>query len=218
MKHLAGLFHAAAFAAAVMSAAAPARAGDIITDWATAKAPPVPELKPASVDPATTALLVLDFMKNNCGARPRCIATVPNVKKLIDAARTHNLMLLYTFVGRDLTAAGMVDQTLAPRAGETVVTNSNGGDKFIGTSLDQALKDKGIRTLIITGTSAQGAVGSTTSSAAQRGYKIIVPVDGMSSDDAYNEQYAAWNMYKGGPAVLVNNTTLTRSDMIRFGS
>jgi hypothetical protein len=30
------------------------------------------------------------------------------------------------------------------------------------------------------------------------------------------EQYAAWHMYKGGPAVVTGNTTLTRSTMVRF--
>ena len=40
----------------------------------------------------------------------------------------------------------------------------------------------------------------------------------MSSEDAYNEQYAAWHIYKSGPQVLVKNVTLTRSDLIKFGS
>jgi len=45
---------------------------DIIAEWASVKPPAAPELKPVTVDPKTTALLVLDFMKGNCGARPRC--------------------------------------------------------------------------------------------------------------------------------------------------
>ena len=72
--------------------------------------------------------------------------------------------------------------------------------------------------MIVTGTSAQGAVVGTTNGAAQRGYKAVVPVDGMSAEDAYNEQYAAWHIFKGGPANLVNNATLTRSDLIKFGN
>jgi hypothetical protein len=35
---------------------------------------------------------------------------------------------------------------------------------------------------------------------------------------AANEQYAAWHIYKGGPQVLRQNATLTRSDLIKFGS
>ena len=51
---------------------------------------------------------------------------------------------------------------------------------------------------------------------AQRGYRVIVPVDCMSSEDPYMEQYAAWHMFKGGPAIVTSQTTLTRSDMIKF--
>jgi nicotinamidase-related amidase len=61
-------------------------------------------------------------------------------------------------------------------------------------------------------------VAGTANGAAQRGYKAIVPVDGMSAEDPYNEQYAAWHIYKGGPARLVDNATLTRSDLIKFGN
>ena len=72
--------------------------------------------------------------------------------------------------------------------------------------------------MIVTGTSAQGAVVGTSNGAAQRGYNAVVPVDGMSAEEPYNEQYAAWHISKGGPAVLTNNVTLTRSDLIKFGN
>ena len=189
----------------------------IIAEWASVKLPPVPELKPVTVDPKTTALLVLDMMKGNCGARPRCLATLPNVRKLLDAARAHDLMVVY-----NLTGAGkiedMVDPSLAPRTGELLVKGSGGADKFVNSNLDAGLKDKGIKTVIVTGTSAQGAVGGTTNGAAQRGYKAIVPVDGMSAEDAFNELYAIWHIYKGGPVNLTSNATVTRSDLITFGN
>ena len=50
--------------------------------------------------------------------------------------------------------------------------------------------------MIVTGSSAQGVVIGTGSGAAQRGYNVVVPVDGMSSDDVYMEQYAAFHMAK----------------------
>ena len=179
----------------------------------------MPELKPVTVDPKTTALLLLDFMKDNCGQRPLCLATIPNVKKLLDRARAQNMPVFYTMVGRDPTPGNMVDQSLVPHANDFIVKGSAGaGDKFINSNLDQGLKQKGIGTVIVTGTSAQVAVGGTALGAALHGYKAVVPVDGMSSENAYNEQYAAWHIYQGGPQVLRKNATLTRSDLIKFGS
>ena len=209
---------ATALAIASAFAALPAQAGDIVTEWASVKPPPVPELKPVTVDPKTTALLVLDFMKANCGVRPRCTATVPTVKKLIDAARANDVLVAYNLTGQNPKPEDMIDQSLAPRAGEHLIKNGRGANKFYNSSLEQALKDKGIRTVIIAGTSAQGAVAGTTQGATERGYKAIVPVDGMSAEDAYNEQYAAWHLAKGGPVALVENVTVTRSDLIKFGN
>jgi nicotinamidase-related amidase len=189
----------------------------IIGEWAGGKLPPVPELKPVTVDPKTTALLVLDMMKGNCGARPRCLATIPNVRTLLEAARAHGMMVVYNLTGGG-KVEDMVDLSLAPRAGEFMVKGSGGADKFVNSNLDQGLKDKGIKTVIVTGTSAQGAVGGTTNGAAQRGYKAVVPIDGMSAEDAFNELYAIWHIYKGGPVNLTSNATVTRSDLITFGN
>jgi nicotinamidase-related amidase len=213
------LFRCAAAVAGTLAVAlltaSPSVAADIIAEWATVKAPPVPELKPVTLDGKTTAVLILDMMKTNCPKRPRCSATVPNVKKLHDAARAAGAMVFYSLVGGDNpTPADIVDPGIAPRDGEWVF--QRGPDKYLGSGLDERLKARGIKTVIVCGTSAQGVVIGTGSGSAQRGYKVIVPVDCMSSDDPYMEQYAAWHMFKGGPAIVTDQTTLTRSDMIKF--
>lgn len=211
-----GILSCAAIAAVAVLGALPTRANDITTEWTSVKPPPVPELKPATIDPKTTALLVLDFMKGNCGTRPRCASTVPVANKLIDAARAHDMMVFFTLVGDEPKPDGMVDGIHKPRDGEWIPRG--GADKFINSDLETRLKQRNIKTVIVIGTSAQGAVVGTTNSAVQRGWKAVVPVDGMSAEDAYNEQYAAWHLYKGGPVYLPKNVTLTRSDMITFGN
>jgi nicotinamidase-related amidase len=153
-------------------------------------------------------------MKRGCGARPRCLATVPNVKKLHDQARAAGAMIFYTLVGDKPEPSEIIDSGIAPRDGEWVA--QRGPDKFLGSGLDEKLKARGIKTVIVCGTSAQGVVIGTGSGSAQRGYKVIVPVDCMASDDPYMEQYAAFHMAKGGPAVVTEQTTVTRSDMIKF--
>ena len=180
--------------------------------------PPAPQLKPVTVDPRTTALLVLDFMKGNCGQRPRCVAIVPNVKKLIDAARANNMMIAYNLTGQNPKAEDMVDPSLAPRAGEHLIKNGRGANKWYNSDLEPALKARGITTVIISGTSAQGAVAGSTQGATERGFKAVVPVDGMASEDSFNELYAAYHLAKGGPVALVEHVTVTRSDLIKYGN
>jgi nicotinamidase-related amidase len=208
---------AATAAVALMIAfASSSWATDILDDWGTVKPPPRPELKPVTLERSTTALLILDMMKANCGARPRCVASIPNVKRLHDAARSAGVMVWYSLVGAEgqATPANVVDQGFAPRDGEWARTG--GPDKFLGTNLEEKLKASGIKTAIVCGTSFQGVGIGTGSGLAQRGYKVIIPVDCLSSEDPYMEQYAAWHMFKGGPAGVTGNSTLTRSTMVKF--
>src|SRR5216684_5557252 len=196
--------------------AASSFASDILDDWATAKAPSPPELKPVTLDGSTTALLILDMMKANCGARPRCVATVPTVTRLHDSARTAGAMVWYSFVGSNgmATTADQIDQGFVAQDGEWV--RQNGPDKFLGSNLEEKLKARGIKTVIVCGTSFQGVGIGTGSGSAQRGYKVIVPIDCLSSEDPYMEQYSAWHLFKGGPAVVTGQVTLTRSTMVKF--
>src|SRR5580704_10733373 len=216
MNRTASKFRTALIAAAIICAAGPAGAGDIITEWDSVKLPPKPELKSVTVDPKTTALLVLDLMKDNCGVRPRCVAIVPTVKKLIDEARAHGMMIVYNLTGAS-KPEDMVDASIMAKPGDFLIKNGKGGDKFIRSNLDAGLKDKGIKTVIITGTSAQGAVATTSNGATGRGYKAVVPVDAMASEDAFRELYGIFHLAAGGPAALTQNVTVTRSDLIKYG-
>ncbi len=68
---------------AALASFVPARAATIVDEWGSVKTPPAPQLKPVTVDPKTTALLMLDFMNQNCGKRPRCVDSIPAMKKLL---------------------------------------------------------------------------------------------------------------------------------------
>jgi nicotinamidase-related amidase len=207
---------AAAAVTIILAFAASSFATDILDDWATAKAPPPPELKPVTVDSSTTALLILDMMKTNCGARPRCVATVPTIKRLHEEARKAGAMVWYSFVGSNgnATTTDQIDPAFTARDGEWA--RQNGPDKFIGSNLDEKLKAKGIKTVIVCGTSFQGVGIGTGGGAAQRGYKVIIPIDCLSSEDTYMEQYAAFHLFKGGPAGVTSQVTMTRSSMMKF--
>jgi hypothetical protein len=76
-------------------------------------------------------------------------------------------MVFYTLVGPPtVQPAEFVDQSFAPKDGEWVY--QRGPDKFLSSPLEQRLKDRGIKTVIVTGTSAQGVVIGTGSGAAPR--------------------------------------------------
>ncbi len=208
-------FAAASAALALAFAGSPSIA-DVISDWSTAVAPPAPELKDVTVDPSTTALLLLDIMKEGCGARPRCVAAVPNIKKMHDEARAHDMIVWYSLVGSGgkATPDDIMDPAIKPRTGEWY--RQGGPDKFLGSTLDPILKQAGIKTVVICGNSFQGATVGTGQEAAQRGYKVIVPVDCSAGEDVYHEQYAAFQLAKGGPTGITSNVTLTRTGMVKF--
>jgi nicotinamidase-related amidase len=182
---------------------------DVISDWSTAVAPPPPELKEVTVEPATTALLLLDIMKAGCTARPI-------IKRMHDEARAHDMVVWYSLVGMDgkATPNDVMDAAIKPRDGEWY--RQLGPDKFLGSTLEPTLKQAGIKTVIICGNSFQGATVGTSQEAVQRGYKVIVPVDCSAGETVYHEQYAAFQLAKGGPVGITSNVTLTRSTMIKF--
>jgi nicotinamidase-related amidase len=177
--------------------ATPAGAADVIAEWSTIQMPPPPTLKPVTVDSKSAALFLFDFMTENCGQRPRCVEAVPTLKALHDRARAANMLVAYTLPG----GGKIIDQGIAPREGEVVDQKAGGPDKFLGDDLDQRLKDHGIKTVILCGTSAQGVGLGTGAGAAQRGYYVIYPVDCLASESAFREAYAAWHMAGGGPRV-----------------
>ena len=211
--------------AAVLAYAVSAPAQTIIDEWPSVKAPPAPELKPVTVDPKTTALLVMDLIRQSCNneRRPRCVASVPKIAKLLADARAKGLTVIYSmFPSRAPSFPAPVISdilpAIAPKGNEPVVVSN--ADKFIfgdkDTGLQKMLKDKGITTVITVGTAANGAVLYTASAASLRGFNVIVPVDGMSGDgqNTYIEQYVVFNL--ANVSVISSKITLTSLGMIRF--
>jgi nicotinamidase-related amidase len=182
----------------------------IVDKWTSVAPPPPPTLKPVTVDPKTTALLMLDFMNQNCGKRPACVASLPAMKKLLAAARTAKAPVIYSIIANSTTADVTAD--VAPLADEPWV--QSGPDKFLNTDLAKILKDKGIQTVIVTGTASNGAVLFTGAGAAFRGMNVIVPVDGMSAIEPYADFSTAYT-FLNAPSMSAKST-LTKTDMIKF--
>lgn len=181
----------------------------IIDIWNTISTPPPPELKSVTINPKNTALLILDMETTICKS-PRCTATIPNIKSLLTKARRNGMLVVYSLIptGNPQDIA----RQLAPLPGDPMVKSNV--DKFYQTNLQEILQQKGIKTVIVTGYAANGAVLHTATSAAFRGFNVVVPVDCMSAVNPYAEQYTAWHMLNS-PGTR-NQAVLTKTSIIRF--
>ena len=197
-----------------LGAAMPASAQTLIEEWGTAQFPPPPALKAAKIEPRETAVLVMDFTKQTCTPerRKRCVDQVPKVLKFVAEARGKGALIIYSVAVPNSVPADILPD-LTPAAGEQVLPPL-GPDKFINSDLEKTLKDKGIKTVVAMGTQAQTSVLHTGSTAALKGFKVIVPVDGMSGDTVFPELYTAWHLSTA--ARISANVTLTKFDMIGF--
>src|SRR5712691_1820793 len=85
-------------AGAACVAAQGASAQTVIDEWATAKFPPAPALKPAKIAPNETAILVMDFTRQTCTVerRKRCADSVPKVLKFVTEARAKGALIIYS--------------------------------------------------------------------------------------------------------------------------
>lgn len=194
----------------LLCSAAVANAGDVVADWGTAVPPKTPALTAVTVDAKTTALLILDIEELTCNKerRPRCLDTVPKIEALLKKSRDAGMHVLYSTTPRGTPES--ILPPVKPLASEPVVKSSV--NKFLSTTLDQLLRERKVTKVIITGTAAHGAVLHTLTHAAQMGYDIILPADGLSAEDTYTEQ-ASVALSLTGPATRAK-TTLTRTDMI----
>jgi nicotinamidase-related amidase len=192
----------------------PASAADVIEQWDQAGTLAAPALKPVTVTGKETALILLDFSQGVCNMekRPRCFQTLPKVAAVLKQARASGATVIYSL----LRGAGLevIPKEIAANPGELSVP-SFGADKFYGTDLEEMLKKRGIKNLVLVGTSAQGAVLFTSGGAALRDYNVVVPVDTASSEDLYGEVAGIW-VLANGPNSVSGKVTLTRSDMLRF--
>src|SRR5260370_11893720 len=186
----------------------------VIDEWATAKFPAPPALKPATIVPNETALLVMDFTKQTCTneRRPRCARSVTKVLNLVTQARSKGVFIVYSVAVPGSVPADILSE-LTPASGEPVLPPL-GPDKFIASDLEKILKDKGIKAVVAMGTQAQTSVLHTSRPSALRGFKVIVPVDGMRADELFPELYTAWHLATA--ARISPQVTLTKFDLIGF--
>jgi nicotinamidase-related amidase len=206
------LRHARLLPAIAFAVLCSAAAATVLDEWVTVPVPPPPKLQPVTLDRASTALLLLDFNKQSCNVerRPRCIASLRTVQALLTLARSRGLTIVYS-ISTGAKAADIAGE-LAPRDTDPVVAGPP--DKFLDTELEAILRSQGIKTVIVAGTVANGAVLYTASGAAFRGIDVVIPLDTVSAESLYAEQFAAWQMVNGPR--LADRVKLTTLALLHF--
>jgi len=185
---------------------------NLLDVWSEIKTPPVVAVQPVHLDPKSSALLILDIEEWTCNTerRPRCLDSVPRIKGFLDQAKAKGMTVIYS-----LTSQG-TPQTILPevRPLDNAPIVQSGVDKFYNTELEKILRDRAIKTVVIVGTAAEGAVLHTATGAALRGLQVVVVLDGMTSATLYAEQYTAWHLLNA-PGTK-GKATLTLFKLIDF--
>lgn len=169
---------------------------------------PVPEIPVAEevvLDPATTALVVVDMQHDFVSAGgalvvPDAAATVPRIARLLELARGSGMRVVYSQDthgpgdpefeiwpehAREGTWGWEIVEELAPRPEDTVLRKPR-YDAFYGTPLDHLLRLWDVRTLVLCGTVANICVHYTAASAAIRWYDVVIPRDAVSALDPFD--------------------------------
>ena len=157
------------------------------------------------VDPARTALLVIDmqndFVKQGGSlVVPEAEATIPAITRLLGLARASRMHVVY---GQDTHRQGdpewdvwpehcregswgwEIVAELAPAVDDTVLRTMR-HDAFYGTPLDHLLRLWGVDTLVICGAVANIGVQYTAGSAALRWYAVVIPRDAISALEPFD--------------------------------
>lgn len=196
----------------------------------TVEVPEIPYQDEVILPADNTAVIVVDmqndFVKEGGSLLVEAAAeTIPNIQRVLEAARQAGVRVAYTqdthFEGdleweiwpehcrRESWGWQIVDE-LAPQP-EDRVCEKNRYDGFYGTWLDHFLGHVWqVENLVIMGTVSSICVAHTAASAGLRWYHIVVPADGISAlnefDQALTLRQASW-LYSGEVARSVDDIT-----------
>ncbi len=181
----------------------------LVLERKSVEVPRVEVVERVELDASKTALIIVDMQNDFVSPKgklfvPSAPETVPRIKKLLEEARRHGVMTVFTkdthypgdpefsiwgeHVVKGTWGWEIVDE-LKPVEGEIVVEKTR-YDAFYGTPLDDLLRVYGIDTVVVVGTVANICVLHTVASAALRWYRVVVPIDAISALNEF-DYYAA---------------------------
>jgi nicotinamidase-related amidase len=154
---------------------------------------------------STAALIVIDLQKGIVGL-PTVHPTAEIVARSAQLARAFRERgLPVVLVNVSAAAPGRTDAgprkfsfqadwtelvpELEQHPGDHIVTKQRPG-AFIGTSLDETLRQRGVTQVFLTGVATSAGVEATARSAFDHGYNVVFVVDAMTDRDADAHRYS----------------------------
>jgi nicotinamidase-related amidase len=169
------------------------------------------------IDPTSTALVLIDLQHSNVArtlAPHSSQQVVENCARLADALRSKGGTVVYVrvlvnellrrpadvSVARDPSApplppeASEIVAEAGMQPGDLLIAKRQWG-AFHGTELDQQLRRRSIRTIILGGLATNFGVESTARAASDLGYALVFAHDAMSSVKAEMHQFAVQGIF-----------------------
>src|SRR5947207_6345348 len=157
--------------------------------------PALPDPVRVTLNPATTALLVLDYVEPICNSQPKCKGQMlPAVTPFMALARKAGVVVAYGT--REQNMSKWVPE-VAPAPGDIKIVNT-AQDRFYNTDLDKALKAKGVTTIIMVGWKVSGSVAYTSVGATVRDYTVVIPVDTTAAATDYETTIGFYQILNQG--------------------
>src|SRR5215510_5737592 len=185
----------------------------------TLQMPAMPDPARITLNSKTTALMVLDYVEEICATQPKCKSQMlPAMTPFMAQVRKAGLTVAYGT--RQQNMAHWLPE-VAPAAGDIKIVNT-AQDRFYNTDLDNALKAKGITTIIMVGWKVSGSLTYSSVGATIRDYTVVIPMDTTAAATDYEQTIGFYQVLNQGNGNLTNvplkpkAPTLTRTDMITF--
>ena len=185
----------------------------------TLQMPALPDPVRVTLNPTTTALLVLDYVEEICHSQPKCRSQMlPAMTPFMARVRQAGMTVAYGT--REQNMSKWLPE-VAPAPGDIKIVNT-AQDRFYNTDLDKALKAKGITTIIMAGWKVSGSLAYTSVGATLRDYTVVIPVDTTAATTDYEQVIGFYQILNQGNGNLRNEPlkpkapTLSRTDMITF--
>ena len=206
-------------------------AGKQTGDWLDKLRGSVAPRSHLKLDPARSALLVIDMVRYfaDPGGRsflPASTAIVGHIKNLIAAWRELGRPVIFTqhchgsaedlgMLGRffsDYIRAGEPDAeiigALQPAADEPVIRKTT-YDAFLHTPLESILKDQGIAQVLISGVLTHMCCETTARSAFCRGFEVYIPIDAVASSCEDRHLGSLFSLADAVAVMMSTNEVLT---------